>query len=137
MPNFSTRVMRPEDWVHVRYFTAKEFVKPHLMGYEFIMWLDDVRHAAGVPMLISSSVRTPEHNEAVGGATDSAHLDVPCNAVDIRKNPKSKTWNYDTFRIVHTAMLAGCVRLGVYADDSIHLDRSEHKRPSPRLWRRV
>lgn len=130
--------MRPEDWAEIRYFTSAEFKKPLLMGYEFMRWLDRVREEAGVPMIISSSSRTAEHNAVVGGATKSAHLRVPCDAVDIRRNPKpAVTWNHDRFRIIRAAFLNGCERVGVYQDESIHLDRAEGILPAQRLWIRV
>lgn len=131
---FSSRTMRPEDWAKIRHFAPTEFRRPEVMGYEFMVWLDAVREAAGVRMLISSSSRTPERNDVVGGATDSAHLDLPiCDAVDVRKDPKVN-WNESRMRIVTAAIRLGATRMGIYQDDSIHLDRTEHKRPAPRLW---
>lgn len=136
--SFSSRCMRPEDWDDIKHFKPEEFKRPLLMGYEFIKWLDKVREGAGVVMIVSSSSRTREHNEEVGGATDSAHVDIPCDAIDIRKNPKTKTsWNNDRFQIVFTAYALGCKRFGIYQDESIHLDRTEGKRPAPRLWVKV
>jgi uncharacterized protein YcbK (DUF882 family) len=139
MMPFSTRVMRPEDWLQIRHFKASEFQKPHLMGVEFVRWLDELRHKAGVPMHITSSYRTPEHNAEVGGASDSAHTDIPCNAVDIgeRPSPEDPHWNYTRWQIVTTAVALGCQRIGTYADGSLHLDMSHAKRPAPRMWRVV
>ncbi len=34
-------------------------------------------------------------------------------------------------------MYQGCQRIGTYANGSLHLDRSEGKRPHPRMWRVV
>ena len=109
------------------------------MGYEFIRWLDRVREGAGVPMTITSSYRTPAHNAAVGGATDSAHTDTPCNAVDIGERPRADdpNWNYSRWQIVTTAIALGCKRVGSYADGSLHLDMTHDKRPAPRMWRVV
>ena len=136
--SFSSRVMRPEDWTKIKHFTPEEFKQPLFMGYEFMQWLDAVREGAGVVMLISSSYRTVKHNTTVGGATDSAHTEIPCDAVDIRKNPQTKvTWNHDRFQIVFTAMRLGCRRIGIYQDESIHLDMTHSQRAAPRLWIRV
>lgn len=133
--SFSSRCMRPEDWDEIKHFKPEEFKKPLLMGYEFMKWLDKVREGADVVMLVSSSARSDDYNKAVGGAGDSAHVDIPCDAVDIRKNPNSKmTWNHDRFQIVFTAYALGCRRFGIYKDQSIHLDRTEKKRPAPRMW---
>lgn len=99
------------------------------MGFQFIRWLDLVRERAGVPMKITSSYRSPEYNKSVGGAKDSAHTDVPCDAVDI-----GGLTNEARFRIIKTALEMGCVRIGLYQGGGIHLDRSEGKRPAPRMW---
>jgi Peptidase M15 len=109
------------------------------MGYEFMVWLDKVRDDADVPMVISSSKRSKAYNAKIGGATNSAHTDELCEAVDIREAPRDDdpSWNYSRFRIVKAALDNGCTRIGLYADGSIHLDRTEHKRPAPRMWRVV
>ena len=135
---FSSRTMRIEDWAKLRHFKPEEFPAPQKMGADFLSWLDDVREVAGVRMLISSSYRTPAHNAEVGGADDSAHTDTPCNAVDIRRDDKAILgWNHARMQIVSAAIRLGCTRIGVYADESIHLDRTEDQRPAPRLWIRV
>ncbi len=36
--------------------------------------IDQARHLAGIPFIITSTRRTPEQNLAVGGVSDSAHL---------------------------------------------------------------
>lgn len=137
--SFSTRCMRPEDWRLSAHFQASEFSAPDHMGYEFVLWLNAVRDKAGVPMTITSSYRTPAHNVAVGGAEDSAHCDIPCNAVDIGMRPRADDshWNYSRYQIITAAMALGCTRIGIYRDGSLHLDRSEDIRPSPRCWIQV
>lgn len=136
---FSSRTMAKEDWGKVKYLKAREFANPDQMGFEFIMWLDRVRELAGVPIVVTSSYRTPEHNREVGGAQDSAHTDVPCNAVDIgeRPRPSDPNWNYSRFRIISAAIQLGCRRLGMYANGSLHLDMTEDARPAERFWRVV
>ena len=136
---FSTRTMRPADWRALRYFAPHEFKNPEKMGYEFMVWLEQVRARAGVPMVITSSWRSKEYNAAIGGATDSAHSDEPCNAVDVgeRPRPDDPSWNYSRYKIVEAAMHYGCTRIGTYADGSLHLDRTEGRRPAPRMWRVV
>lgn len=133
---FSTRTMRPEDWAEIRHFEPSEFNSPDKMGYEFMKWLDKVRAYAGVSMDPSSDYRSPHYNAAVGGAKDSAHTDVPCDAVDIKKDPRhdDPNWNYSRYQIVTAALALGCTRIGSYANGSLHLDRTEGKRPSPRMW---
>lgn len=126
---FSSRVMRDSDWRSVRHFTVSEFRAPAKMGFQFLLWLDQVRDASGVRMRVTSSYRTPQHNAQVGGATDSAHCDVPCNAVDLL--PQN---NFERWQIVTAAWGLGCRRIGVYSDGSLHLDMTHDTRPAPRMW---
>lgn len=132
--SFSTRIMQPSDWLRVKHFQSVDFKNPEKMGYEFMLWLDSVRAAAGVPMVITSSYRSPEYNKSVGGAKDSAHTDVPCDAVDIGRRPRTDdpNWNYSRYAIITTALAKGCRRIGMYNNGSLHLDCTD--RPSPRIW---
>jgi len=131
--------MRPDDWKEIKYFRQADFKAPDKMGYEFVLWLDRLRATAGVPIVITSSYRPPEYNASVGGAKDSAHTDVPCNAVDIGERPRESdpNWNYSRWQIVTSAIKGGCKRIGTYANGSLHLDMTHAKRPSPRMWRVV
>lgn len=137
--SFSSRTMRAEDWREIKNFRASEFRHPDKMGYEFVKWLDKLRDVAAVPITLTSSYRDPEYNREVGGAPDSAHTDVPCNAVDIgeRPRPGDPNWNYTRYQIVKTAIAMGCQRIGTYANGSLHLDRTEDERPAPVMWRVV
>ena len=138
---FSTRTMRPEDWAEIKHFTPDEFAHPEKMGYEGMKWLDMLREQAGVPIVITSSYRTPEHNASMRppGAKNSAHCLVPCDCWDIgeRPRPDDPQWTYSRFRIVSAAILMGCKRIGSYSDGSLHLDRAEDTHPAPRMWRVV
>lgn len=136
---FSSRTMKPADWAAIKHFQPGEFKEPDKMGYEFMLWLDQLRALAGVPMHITSSHRSREYNTAVGGADDSAHIDVPCNAIDVGMVPRpdDPNWNFSRFKIVEAAIDTGCRRIGTYANGSLHLDRTEHQRPAPRMWRVV
>lgn len=133
---FSSRTMLPDDWKGLQNFKASEFKHPEKMGYEFMVWLDKVRTLANVPMFVSSSYRDPGHNKAVHGAKDSAHSDIPCNAVDIRMAPTADdpNWNLARYRIQAAAQALGCIRIGIYLSGSMHLDRTEDRRPAPRFW---
>jgi hypothetical protein len=136
---FSSRTMTAADWKEIKHFRPSEFRRPSRMGYEFVKWLDAVREGAGVPMVITSSSRTTVHNADVGGATNSAHTDVPCNAVDVGERPRKDdpNWNLSRWAIVSTAIALGCKRIGLYADGSLHLDMTHDRRPAPRMWRVV
>lgn len=129
---YSTRTMQADDWAVLAYFTANEFTHPDKMGYEFMLWLDRVRARARVPMTVTSSSRTPEHNAEVHGAKDSAHVDVPCNSVDIgmRPTPDDPHWNLARGKIIFAAYELGGRRFGFYPNGSLHLDRTELIRPA-------
>lgn len=134
---FSSRTMRSVDWDEIKHFRPDEFKAPEKMGLEFVRWLDRVRALADVPVRITSSYRSPEYNDRIGGADNSAHTDVPCNAVDIGLTRHPLGENFARFRLLKAALALGCERIGTYKDGSLHFDRSEDKRPAPRIWRVV
>src|SRR5690606_22552706 len=72
-------VIAPRDGVGG--FTPAEFRYPWKMDARFLLLLYLMRLYAGVPFRISSDHRPPERNQAVGGASSSAHMEVPCTAV--------------------------------------------------------
>ena len=98
----------------LRYFNKNEFEYPYKMDHDLLRKLDIARALAGVPFVITSDYRTPEHNEQVGGAPDSAHLRGL--AVDIRcSNSGERYIIYDGLRT------AGFRRIGL-GDGFIHAD---------------
>jgi len=108
----------------LEFFKADEFDYPDQMDEEFLLWLDEVRSAAGVPMVITSDFRPSDD--------DSTHsLGI---AVDVAA--ASGRWRY---LIVKAALACGAKRLGVY-DKHIHLELpvGRHKLPehipTPSLW---
>ena len=127
--------MTPVDWRGITHFEPSEFANPGKMGVEFMVWLDGVREQSGVPMHVSSDYRTKRYNKDVGGAANSAHCDLPCNAVDLIKTPTvgDPNWNRARGAIIRAAHAAGCVRVGFYPNGSLHLDRSEDRRPAA-MW---
>jgi zinc D-Ala-D-Ala carboxypeptidase len=75
------------------------------MQPEFLFMLEKARAMADVPFIITSAFRCPEHNRAVDGAANSAHLRG--QAVDIRiRNGQS------AFIILKGLLAAGFVRIG-------------------------
>lgn len=77
--------------------------------------LYEARKIAQVPFIITSGVRTPEHNAAVGGVSNSSH--VRGLAVDLEcTDPTSR------YRMIVGLLQAGFTRLGIYQDGHIHAD---------------
>lgn len=124
LPPISTRCMTDADWAELKWFKKTEFKRPEKMGYEFLKWLDAVRAEAKVPMFILSSHRSEQQNRDAGGARSSAHLDEPCNAVDIVGNKGAVLSGAQRLAIVRAALKLGCERLGIYENGTVHLDRS-------------
>lgn len=112
-----------------------EFRRPERMDAEFLRRLGRARRRAGVPFHIASSHRTAAENALAGGAAGSAHLEVPCRAVDLAVRS-----NEERLRIVAALLAEGFTRIGVYpvredGSGSVHVDAAAGK-PSPRLWTR-
>lgn len=133
---FSTRTMSDVDWERLKKFQRHEFKSPERMGFEFMLWLDQLAIKANVPIVIVSSYRTQEHNRSVGGAKDSAHVDEICEAVDIqrRPTPNDPHWNYGRAQVMMNAVRLGCQRIGMYPNGNLHIDMTHDKRPAPRIW---
>lgn len=122
--------MQPKKWTH---FTEKEVEG---LDHEFVAKLDQARHIAGIPFVITSGRRDERGNHAVGGKNHSAHLnglavDISCkssNAVNL---------------IVSAAITVGINRHGIYIRypqpglpieyTHIHLDIDTEK-PQNRTW---
>ena len=87
------------------------FVRPALLDA-----LETVREFAGVPLVITSGYRCPEHNAAAGGKPDSAHLTGEAADIFIPGNK-------DRFRILQAVFQYGPSRVGI-GRDFIHIDVS-------------
>jgi uncharacterized protein YcbK (DUF882 family) len=130
---FSSRTMRASDWRALRHFKASEFKYPHRMGYEFMRWLDDVRQTLGEPLSRSGDWRDPKSNAEVGGAKDSAHMDEICDAIDLSARGMTGAKRLRLFVVAYSL---GCRRFGIYENGSVHLDRTEDRRPHA-MWVKV
>ena len=114
-----------------KYFTYGEFDSPDLEGSgknvsdELINMLDIVRKKYGKSVVINSGYRTPEHNEAVGGASSSSHLKGL--AVDIAC--KNST---DRFKLINILLQVGFKRIGM-GSTFIHADIDKDKSQNV-LW---
>jgi len=109
------------DWHDIRYFERHEFgyhddVEPDPM---LVMKLDEARLFAARPFVITSGIRSPEHNAKVGGAPNSAHLTG--HAVDIRCVDNRTRWH-----MIDALMTVGFRRVFVYPRH-IHVDTDSTK----------
>jgi len=124
-------------WNEISYFNPSEFDSPDIedggqyMDEEFIRLLDKARKIAGVPFVIISGARTPEHNAEVGGVPDSAHIirfkdgeciERPC-AVDINTVGSRKR-----FKVQRAIFAVGFDRMGI-GKNFLHVDLDRAKPP--------
>lgn len=116
----------------LKHFSSKEFDSPDEKGSGkkmcpiFLTKLDKCREQAGVSFKITSAYRTKEHNKKVGGVIDSAHTEIPCQAVDIATKDSR-----ERFKILQSLILNGFNRIGI-GKGFIHVDSSE--KPQEVLW---
>ena len=90
-----------------------------MMEDYFLKMLDEARHKAGIPFVITSGYRCPSHNRAVGGVANSAHTkglaaDIACS--------DSRTRGY----IIGALFEAGFNRIGIH-EHFIHVDDDPSK----------
>ena len=121
--------------MELRYFTSSEFDSPDVPGSgagmqrAFLLWVDYLRHLWGKPIRVSKGggFRTPEHNVAVGGKPDSAHLRGWAGDLDT-------TTLEEAIRLVCLARDQGCRRTGVSLTGRfVHVDL-DPKRPRAAVW---
>lgn len=89
------------------------------MNQEFLLKLDEARERAGIPFVINSAYRSPEHNAKIGGKPNSSHLKGL--AVDI-----SVTNSRQRFIVLNALLNVGFTRIGI-ADTFIHVDLDNGK----------
>ena len=95
---------------NLRHFTAPEFGGyADQMDTELLFWLDDIRERLGIPLIVTSSGRTPSSNVVANGYTDSLHLvrDDRVRAVDVQTEAMWDRTNYqipaDNFLVTRAA----------------------------------
>ena len=114
----------------IKYFKLSEFDCPTDSGsgenmcLSFLTKLDKARELAGVPFKITSGYRSPQHNTSIGGALNSSHMNVPCNACDI-STPDSST----RYKIISSLLKVGINRIGI-GKNFIHCDTDKKKSPN-------
>jgi len=100
------------------YFKDIEFIEPEAVDPEFRRMLEQIRQYAGIPMVISSSLRPRR------GKRKSAHYknkDGRYYGVDIKaRDSRSR------YLILNAALRVGCNRIGIY-DKHLHLDNAMGK----------
>lgn len=102
------------------YFTEKEVACRCGCGFihldqEFLIRMTLARHLAGFPFPVTSWCRCPDHNEAVGGVPDSAHLfGVGADIFVIRSTLR--------YKIIDALHRAGLWRIGIGVD-FVHVDQ--------------
>ena len=107
------------------YFKDKEFDSPDelgsgkLMSKDLLVKLNNARHIAGIPFIITSGYRTIAHNALVGGSNTSSHLaglavDISCKS------------SLDRLTMVNALIIAGFKRIGI-AKTFIHVDVDDSK----------
>lgn len=100
---------------------------------EAITLLDHARGIAGVPFIVTSNYRTPQHSLEEGGFQNDAHTEVPTTAFDLYCMRPNGKWNSQAaFKIVPALIQAGFNRIGC-GDGHIHADRSKVL-PQNVLW---
>lgn len=87
--------------------------------------LNKARGIAGIPFILTSTVRTPDENKKLGGVSDSAHLDD--NAADISCIDSGSRW-----KILNALIQVGFKRIGI-GETFIHADIDESK-PQEVIW---
>lgn len=98
-----------------------------------LVLLDHARDIAGVPFVINSNYRSPEHSVEVGGMKDDSHTEDPCSAFDISCKRADGTWNSQAaYKIVKALFEVGFPRIGV-GKNHVHVDNSPHL-PAEVMW---
>ena len=88
------------------------------MDLDFLAKLDKAREYAGIPFVINSAYRSPEHPESIKNPT-SSH--IKGLAVDIKAN-NSRT----RYKVLEALIHVGFNRIGI-ADTFIHVDDDKDK----------
>ncbi|MBF0516958.1 MAG: peptidase M15 [Nitrospirae bacterium] len=105
-------------------FTCKCGCGKNNISQALVDRLDELRDAVNFPLVITSGTRCAKHNEAVGGAADSAHLKGL--AADIGINDSGKRYRVIAAAVEHFA------RIGI-GKSLIHVDIDETK-PQEAAW---
>lgn len=114
-----------------KYFHPSEFTrctpscKIEQMDQAFLALLDEVREAAGIPLVLNCGYRSKAWERSKGRSGNSAH--TRGKAVDIRCNT-----SVNRYKIVAAALGCGVRRIGI-GKTFIHLDNDESL-PQGVIW---
>ena len=105
----------------------KFFKESEVVGLQIrlVQMLDRAREYAGVPFVITSGFRSPDHNAAVGGVPESSH--TKGLAVDLRCETSE-----NRYRVLTGLIAIGFKRIGIY-EKHIHCDIDALK-PQNVIW---
>jgi hypothetical protein len=126
----SDKILTPHFREYEFFCKSLDFKKDwHLLAQSLVMGAEIVREFVDVPLLISSSFRTPEGNKACGGAPDSFHLkgmalDLRCLS-QLRSGPLNQSLiNENLFRrgfLYHSLRSVGINGFGI-SERFLHID---------------
>ncbi len=125
------RPLPPENADGFRYFSRetdpKLFACPHTgfpgIQYRFVHRLDQLRHKAGFPFVITSGYRSPDHPEEAWKEVPGTHGQGI--AADIKVSGGAQR-----YELVRAAIELGFTGIGVHTD-FVHVDTRES---TPVLW---
>lgn len=112
--------MTEDNWKRVKFFKAAEFDSKDLPGSgmrmdaDFVYRLDMLRMLCGFALVVNSGFRTPAHNAAVGGKSNSAHLKGLAADIQVADS-------HQRFEVKRLALMLGFKRIGNGAT-FVHLD---------------
>lgn len=119
-------------WDDIEFFDLREFDSPdqpgsaEAMDLAFVALLDEVRKLAGVPILITSGLRTFAHNQRIGGAWNSLHLSG--HAADFYSRRMKLP---ELYLLCERIGFSG---LGAYPDTSPPVIHADNRTSAPRRW---
>lgn len=112
-----------------RFFADQEFVNVGCTRSDIndvsLSRLDRARGYAGIPFILTSAYRSPDHEKSKGRSGNGAHTRGRAFDISCRNNA-------DRFTIVWSALKAGFTRIGI-AKTFVHLD-DDMSLPNPRIW---
>lgn len=117
VPNFSLAEL---------YSRSPDAPQQHWIDDDVVNALQAIRDWCGVPIVVTSTYRTPEHNGAVGGSMNSMHLEG--RAIDFAFMEDNEEWIAELQRhikydgVMKEVLLSHGIRGFGYYDNFVHID---------------